>query len=363
MKYLVWLFFCLLFGCQNNTTKKSDNIKNDTLNTEKTHEHKLILEKHLVTSPNGLFVRSKASFKGDKLNKLSYRTEVEIIKKTKIFDTINDDGFNIVGEWIEIKNDTISDKSFVFGAYLKTTNQIKKICERPMYVSKEKKWSDFYGIYQFSDDIIGIAMLEGDDNNSEQRLNFEKIDKNYLNELIGNKPKHSLYKDTFVHLFKNKDVTSKYNSLVDSSFYVYCTKKVVEVKIQDVLFHANECSTPFVMLKLNSKVFDAAITGIPLFASKRELKNIEFDSFKKVKSYFNYNIDICNLWADCQFGNDNGHINLFLKHENYYFGYRNDNDYNDNNLVEPYRYIISIKDDTIKYHLSSHLDLFGCPCL
>ena len=366
MKNLIWICVFLFIGCQDTTGKRVDSIKEEiTIDIpiiDKADENNLLVEKHLITAPNGLFVRSSPGFNGVKLNKLPYKTKVKVIKKTEISDTLNNNGFNIIDKWMEIENDTVSDKSYVFGGYLKTISQIEKICERPMYVYKENTWDDFYGVYQFSNSIIGIALLQSDEENAEQRLDFNKIDENYVYELIDSNNKHSLYKDTFVNLFKNKSVTSKYNSLIGSSFYIYCSKKVVKVKIEDVLFHYNECSTPFVMLKFNEKIFNTS-TGIPLFASKRKLENVEFNSFNKEMAHFNYRTDICNLWVDCLFQNDNGHINLSFKYQDYYFGYRNDANYNDENFIEPYRYIISIKEDNINYHLSSHLGLLGCPCM
>ncbi|WP_422090515.1 SH3 domain-containing protein [Tenacibaculum ovolyticum] len=358
------LFICflvyLIIGCKKNTERGNKNINNkgakDTLVIEEVNTNE-----HRVVARNGLSVRIQANIDAEKVNILPYNTKVTVIKKIGNPITINENGFKITGHWVQIKNDSVKKESYVFNGYLKTIEEIKKIYERPMYVSKEKDWGDFYGVYKFSRDVIGIVILE--DEEGKQKLDFDKVSSKYNNELFDyENNKHSLYEDTFARLFKNKAVTVKYNALIGKSFYVYCSNEIVETKVQDVLFHVNECSVPFVMLKLDKKVFNSN-TGDPIFASKKKIKDIEFGVFPEKTAHFNYITDICGIWSDCKFINDDEHITLFLKYKNFYFGYRNDSDYKDENSIEPYRYVISFNNNIINYHLSSHLDLFGCPCL
>ncbi|WP_194765682.1 SH3 domain-containing protein [Tamlana sp. I1] len=363
MKYFIYPFVCFFICfCKPDVKNTVDNINNKQKKKDLNLNNEDLKEKYLVTASNGLFVRINSSINAEKANLLPYGTEVTVINQTYDSLTITENGFKIKGHWVRIENDSINNESYVFNGFLKTIRQIEEACERPMYVYKEKKWKDFYGVYQFSNNVIGIALLESDEEGNDAKLDFNKTNENYFNELIDSVNSHSLYKDTFVRLFKNKLVTSKYNSMVGEDFYIYCYNKIVKAKVEDVFFHTDECSVSFIMLKLDEKLFNET-TGIPLFASKRRLENIEFNSFKKETTHFNYKTDICHLWADCLFENDNEHITFFLKHENYFFGYRNDSNYSDHNSIEPYRYIVSFDDNKIYYHLSSHLDLFGCPCL
>ena len=89
MKNLIWICVFLFIGCQDTTGKRVDSIKEEiTIDIpiiDKADENNLLVEKHLVTAPNGLFVRSSPGFNGVKLNKLPYKTKVKVIKKTGLF--------------------------------------------------------------------------------------------------------------------------------------------------------------------------------------------------------------------------------------------------------------------------------------
>lgn len=71
-----------------------------------------------VLAENGLIVRESPDRKSEKIGKLSYGTEVLIIKETGIELEIIDDGKTISGQWIEIQEIVGKLKGFVFSGYL-----------------------------------------------------------------------------------------------------------------------------------------------------------------------------------------------------------------------------------------------------
>lgn len=76
---------------------------------------------YFVTAKNGLTQRSEPSINGKSLGKLPYKSKVNILNRTDIYTTFNDDGKQINGHWVQIeyKGEQPYDHSFfVFNGYL-----------------------------------------------------------------------------------------------------------------------------------------------------------------------------------------------------------------------------------------------------
>ena len=70
-----------------------------------------------VTAKSGLLCREKPN--GKVIHKFSYGTEVEIIDRTDIELTINDDGKTITGNWVEVRIENSNKTGYVFDGFLK----------------------------------------------------------------------------------------------------------------------------------------------------------------------------------------------------------------------------------------------------
>lgn len=326
----ILLFFCIIYRVQSQESQT-----------------------YRVIARSGLSVRSAPDVKSKKINSIPFGTEVTLKEKTVIQFEVDDNGYKIPGTWVSIQNDSVSSQpSYVFSGFLKTTDEIRDSYKN---ISRPNKMFDrFHGVYQFNKDINGIVILD-----IEEYLDLSDIDFNHYIAQEAEANEAIYHKDTFLPLFKNKKITRAFNHLLTEKFYVYFEKGVEKISVTNVLFHVDECAESFVILELNPSISNNF--GKPIMASKINLE-LTYAPYLKETAHYNYLTNIRALGADCGFINDNGHIQLFAKYKEYYFGYRNDPDITDIN-VEPYRQIIRFDKNEVNIQYSSYLDLFGCPCL
>ena len=71
-----------------------------------------------VVAENGLIVRESPDQNSERIGKLYYGTEVEILEETGIELQIKDGEKDIKGEWLKIREIDGTNKGFVFSAYL-----------------------------------------------------------------------------------------------------------------------------------------------------------------------------------------------------------------------------------------------------
>ncbi|GAA3511697.1 hypothetical protein GCM10022393_26770 [Aquimarina addita] len=302
---------------------------------------------------SGLTVRSAPDINSKKINVIPFGTEVTVKDKTTVPFEVNDNGYKILGTWFSIQNDSLSTQpSYVFSGFLKTIDEIANSYKG--IHTPNKMFDRFHGVYQFNEKVNGIVILD-----AEEYLNISDIDfNNYISQETETN-EDIYYKNTFVTLYKNKKATRAFNHLLNEEFYVYFEKGAQKIKIINILFYPSECAESFVVLELDPFISNSL--GKPIMASKINLE-LTYASFLKEAAHYNYLTDIRKLGADCGFANDNGHIQLFAKYKEYYFGYRNDPDITAI-YIEPYRQIIRFDQQEVNIQYSSFLDLFGCPCL
>lgn len=75
---------------------------------------------YYITAKNGLHQRDEASTNGQSLELLGYKTKVNILNRTAIKMTINDDGKEIKGHWVQIEyiGEYPMNFAFIFDGYL-----------------------------------------------------------------------------------------------------------------------------------------------------------------------------------------------------------------------------------------------------
>ncbi|NRR92429.1 SH3 domain-containing protein [Winogradskyella undariae] len=99
--------------------------------------------KYIVTAENGLILREKPNSKGEKLGKLPFGAQVQIIEETAYTQTIQDDAKEIKGTWVKVKIENksyfISNEEFgyVFDGYLKKKSTTIKNLAAEVFKQKE----------------------------------------------------------------------------------------------------------------------------------------------------------------------------------------------------------------------------------
>lgn len=134
LKFLV--IFVSIFSCKQLF---AITIFQDPIITSKTNSVKNNFEYKYVTAKSGLNFRE--SPQGKVLGKFPLNTRVKVIEHTKIFETINDGGKTLNGEWVGVEKE--EDTFYVFNAFLSnnfTLSDIKIYSAQP-FNNKNKNYN------------------------------------------------------------------------------------------------------------------------------------------------------------------------------------------------------------------------------
>jgi len=309
-------------------------------------------EEYYVIARSGLVVRDQPSIKGKRINKIPYRTQVTIKKRTQYHYTVSENGYQIHGDWVEIENDSVSDsKSYVFDGYLAESEVISSSFDVFSDLYRDE-FKHIFNVYPLNNNLYGIIIPISD---SDLNLNPYITDLGNDYELQEKDlRKTGLFKNTLLDLYENGQVTEKYNHLMGDRYYIYGTKKKYQTTVKEVLFHYDMpgCQGPFIILIIETP--NKVLIGDAVLASKESLA-ISYGHYLYQSSYYNYNMNMISMWSDCAFWGDSGHIKVFGKYKNFYLGYRNKD--------ELYRTFFSIEKDGLYIYYLDSMDLFGCGCL
>ncbi len=122
-KTLYFIILTLLFGCKTESTPK-DNV--DLKTSEKSKEtSKVNNDIKYVIAKSGLNYRKKP--KGKIIGKFEFGEQVEIKKRTQIFQNISDEGKQIKGEWLGVITKNQPDIKYVFDGFLANKKELEKI--------------------------------------------------------------------------------------------------------------------------------------------------------------------------------------------------------------------------------------------
>ncbi|WP_196884971.1 SH3 domain-containing protein [Aureivirga sp. CE67] len=197
--------------------------------------------KSIVTAFNGLVIRDAPSLKSNKIGKFYFGKNVGEIKNTGETLTITDEGKEISGEWLEVKNfDDKFEKGYVFSGFLGSNvefdNKLKEeILKTGLFedFSSEYLHGDFFGdgisdyafiLKEKNEDVSRLVILNIKKKNeiifvNKENSTFEVRDYSWAGifELVGeNEPLWSNYEDDFIEFANvpdNKKVYLNYNAL------------------------------------------------------------------------------------------------------------------------------------------------------
>lgn len=89
-------------------------------------------EMKFISAINGLIVREAPNKNSKRVDKLNYGTGIYVIQKTGIKISVNDDGKQLDGQWVEINKPKGNKKGYVFDGYL-TSSVLNKGKETENY--------------------------------------------------------------------------------------------------------------------------------------------------------------------------------------------------------------------------------------
>lgn len=226
------------------------------------------------------------------------------------------------------------------------------------------KWSEseqFYGVYRFTNDIIGIGFDLGS-YDLDGKPKSVVIDSLYVRShfMIGNKDELIDSTGSFNISYSKQFSEAVLKNDASRNFYIYGTRGMTEAKIERVLYVAEDCAA-VAILQL-SKI-DTAKFGQPLIASK-------------IRYNFNYQANpVLQLKADAYSAKINKDADYkdgvpliqFAHSKEFFLAYADDFRWFDkkdtaSKTLFPHREIFKVKTQPLKPIWTSCLDLFGIPC-
>jgi hypothetical protein len=216
------------------------------------------------------------------------------------------------------------------------------------------KWSelaDFFPIYRFSNNRLGIGIEIEDGGNYALTDNFLIQNKDYEDRIVDTLSPFILKKS-----YKLADAI--FNNDTTRFFYIYCTKGVTISKIKDVLYNYEECSA---LLVLELTPINKAKYGEALIASKQliDLKYTTLNHFQEDLMVYGRFLKDKSDYKDAIMPMQ------FAYNDAYFFVYNDDFNWQnrtDKKCLFPSRQIFKKEGNRVKRIWAQGLDLFGIGC-
>lgn len=220
--------------------------------------------------------------------------------------------------------------------------------------TKIKKWADltpFFGVYRFSDKILGIGIEIENGGNYELTDSLVRVHQSAAAVIVDSNQQFILKRAVKL----NKSILQNDTTRI---FNTYCTKGITQSKVIDILYSDNECSN--VLIFVLSPI-DTSKYGEPLIASKQYFNMIysNHDLFQqKLLNYHQYLLKQADYI-------DNITPKLFAYNEQYFFVYDDNFQWHkqkDKDCLFPARRVFQKKGKIVSLKWGSGLDLLGIPC-
>jgi len=230
-----------------------------------------------------------------------------------------------------------------------------------------KDWTTsdkYFQVYTFSDNVMGLTVELSYTHSTESAFIDSIFNKIATSDSIGNVISQQVHSclpiDTNGRLRFYRNIKLEDNLLngIDKSFFVYCTKGVVQRTVKDVVFALDECRSNIVVFRFDK--IDTRKYGQPMICSKTKL-NMTFENFPEIDK----EIQVAMLNEKFDYTDSMKTIS-FAHSDSLYFAYADDFNWNkegDINNYYPGRAVYVKRNDKKLYRKwALSLDLFGIPC-
>lgn len=222
----------------------------------------------------------------------------------------------------------------------------------------------YYPVYNFSDNVMGLT-VELSYTHSVQVDLVDSIFNHFVEtDSIGyfmNQHVNSCIPvDTngSFKFYRNIKLEKTLLENTGKSFYLYCTKGILNRDIEDVVFSLDECASNIVVFRFDK--IDTAKYGQPMFCSKTKL-NLIFGNYPTIDN----KIEAFHHTQQYDY-TDNVKSVSYANLDSIYFAYSDDFKWNKPGVIDNYfpgRAVYVLRQDGRIYHKwGLGLDLLGIPC-
>lgn len=224
----------------------------------------------------------------------------------------------------------------------------------------------YFQVYNFSDTVMGLTVelsyTHSEENTFIDSVFDQILTTDSIRDVIFQQVSSCIPIDTNgqFRFYRNIKLENKLLADIGKTFFVYCTKGMVQREIKDVVFALNECASNIVVFRFDK--IDTNLYGQPIFCSKTKM-NLTFENSSDIHNI----IEAFHQTQQYDYADSIKSVS-YAHLDSLYFAYNDNFNWNKpNDVVDNYfpgRSVYVLRNDKKIYpKWALSLDLLGIPCI